>query len=143
MSKDRWFTGFGPTTFTRQYKSYTIPAFRTWVSDNREQSTVHNYFLLLLIEQGVAGMLFFLFLLGAMLYKAQAIYHRTNDPFWKTTVVTIASILLMQCTVNFLSDLIETDKVGSVFYLCIAFLLIADAKTKRTAEEATPEQTKE
>ena len=143
MSKDRWFTGFGPTTFTRQYKSYTIPAFRTWVSDNREQSTVHNYFLLLLIEQGVAGLLFFLLLLGAMLYKAQAIYHRTNDPFWKTTVVTIASILLMQCTVNFLSDLIETDKVGSVFYLCIAFLLIADAKTKRTAEEATPEQTKE
>lgn len=143
MGKEKWLTGFGPTTFTRQYKAYTIPAFRTWVSDNREQSTVHNYFLLLLIEQGVAGLLFFLLLIGGMLWKAQEIYQRTADPFWKTIVVTIASILLMQCTVNFLSDLVETDKVGSVFYLCLAFLLIADAKTKKVAEEATAELTKE
>jgi hypothetical protein len=40
----------------------------------------------------------------------------------------------MQCTVNFLSDLIETDKVGSVFYLCLAFLVIADAKTREGME---------
>lgn len=138
MAKENWLTGLGPTTFTRQYKAYTIPAFRTWVSDNREQSTVHNYFLLLLIEQGLAGLLFFLLLIGGMLWKAQTIYRRSADPLWKITTVTIAAILLMQCTVNFLSDLIETDKVGSVFYLCLAFLVIADEKTSmpfRTDEQ--------
>ena len=130
MSGDRWATGFGPTTFYQHYKSYTVPAFRTWVSDNREQSTVHNYFLLLLIEQGVVGLFLFLLLLGAMFWYAQKVYHRTNSLFWKTTVAAIAVILVMQCTLNFLSDLIETDKVGSVFYLCLAFLIIADRKTE-------------
>jgi O-antigen ligase len=109
---------------------------------------VHNYFLLLLIEQGLAGLLFFLLLISGMLWKAQAIYRRTADPFWKTVAAAIAAILLMQCTVNFLSDLIETDKVGSVFYLCLAFLLIADAKTSMTRKtdeqgRSTAEEKKE
>jgi O-antigen ligase len=38
--------------------------------------------------------------------------------------------LVMICTVNFLSDLIETDKIGSVFYICLASLVVADIKTK-------------
>lgn len=131
MSKERWLTGFGPTTFYQEYKAYTIPLFRTWVSDNREGSTVHNYFLLLLIEQGVLGLLFFLFLVGAMFWKAQRLYQRASNPFWRIVAATIASVLWMQCTVNFLSDLIETDKIGSVFYLCLSFLIIADAKQKK------------
>ena len=131
MSADRWATGFGPTTFYEQYQSYTVPAFRTWVSNNPEHSTVHNYFLLLLIEQGLPGLLFFLVLIGTLFWQAQKIFNRAEDKFWKITAASIAAILWMQCTVNFLSDLIETDKVGSVFYLCAAFLVIADAKTKR------------
>lgn len=130
MGKEKWLTGFGPTTFYQEYKPYAIPLFRTWVSENREQSTVHNYFLLLLVEQGIVGLSLFLLLLGLLFSKAQKLYQQTTNPFWKTAAATIASILWMQCTVNFLSDLIETDKVGSVFYLCVAFLIIADAKTK-------------
>jgi O-antigen ligase len=140
MSGERWATGFGPTTFYQHYKSYAVPAFRTWVSDNREQSTVHNYFLLLLIEQGVVGLLLFLLLLGTLFWYAQKIYHRTDSRFWKTTVAAIAAILAMQCILNCLSDLIETDKVGSVFYLCLSFLIIADVKTKRTDEQTNKEQ---
>lgn len=122
--------GFGPTTFFHNYPAYTVPAFRTWVSNNPERSTVHNYFLLLLIEQGIPGLFFFLLLLGLLFRQAQAIYSRATDPFWKTTVAAVGSILLMQCTVNFLSDLIETDKVGSVFYLCVAVLIIASRITR-------------
>ena len=133
MAEDSWQTGFGPTTFYQHYKGYTVPAFKTWVSKNEEQSTVHNYFLLLLIEQGALGLILFLCLVGAMFWYAQRIYQRTIDIFWKRTVAAIAAILMMQCTLNFLSDLVETDKVGSVFYLCIAALIIADRKTKKTA----------
>lgn len=130
MSRENWATGFGPTTFYQHYKSYAMPVFRTWVSSNREQSTVHNYFLLLLLEQGVPGLAFFLLLLGALFWQAQIIYRRTADLFWKVAVATLASILWMLCTVNFLSDLLEADKVGSIFYLCVAFLMLADRKTR-------------
>lgn len=131
MVKDNWQTGFGPTTFYHQYKTYTLPAFETYVSDNPEKSTVHNYFLLLLIEQGIIGLLLFVVLIVVLFWYAQKIYFRTNDHLWKVVVSAIASILVMQCVINFLSDMIETDKVGSVFYLCVAALIIADIKTRK------------
>jgi len=137
MVKDTWQTGTGPSTFYHQYKSYTLPAFKTYVSANTEQSTVHNYFLLVLIEQGVIGFLLFIGLVACFFWYAQKIYHRTKEKFWKVTVAAIASIMIMQCTVNFLSDMIETDKIGSVFYLCIAVLIIADFKTRNESNFPT------
>ena len=131
MIKDNWQTGSGPSTFYSQYKSYTQPAFKTYVSKNPEKSTVHNYFLLLLIEQGAIGCLLFLALVTALFWYAQKIYFRMDEKFWKVVVSAVASILVMQCIINFLSDMIETDKVGSVFYLCIATLIIADIKTRK------------
>ena len=137
MIKDNWQTGFGPSTFYHQYKSYTLPAFKTYGSGNREQSTVHNYFLLMLIEQGVMGCLLFVALLVAMLWYCQKIYFRTKDKFWRVVIAAASSVLVMQCIVNFLSDMIETDKVGSVFYLCVAVIIIADVKTKSSSDLST------
>jgi O-antigen ligase len=131
MVKDNWETGFGPSTFYHQYKSYTLPAFKTYVSDNKEQSTVHNYFLLLLIEQGVMGCLLFVALVTALFWYAQKIYFQASEKFWKVVVATTAAVVVMECTINFLSDMIETDKVGSVFYLCVAALIISDIKTRK------------
>jgi len=37
--------------------------------------------------------------------------------------------------VNFLSDLIETDKVGSLFFLCIAVLVVVDLNTRQESSE--------
>jgi len=131
MIEDSWLTGFGPNTFYYNYKPYAVPAFKTWVSDNKEHSTVHNYFLLVLIEQGVPGLLFFLFLIAAMIYYAEKIYHRTNDTFYKSAVMACGIMTIMIVAVNFLSDLIETDKVGSLFFLCLATLVTIDLKTRK------------
>ena len=84
MIKDNWLTGYGPNTFYENYKGYTVPAYKTWVSDNPEHSTVHNYFLLTAIEQGIPGFIFFTAAVGAMIYYAQHLYHRVKDPFYKT-----------------------------------------------------------
>jgi O-antigen ligase len=131
MIEDSWKTGLGPSTFYKNYKSYTQPAFKTWVSSNKEQSTVHNYYLLMIIEQGALGLILFLLLLGLVFWYIQKIYHRTSDEFWKRVIAVVASVMMMQCVLNFLSDLVETDKVGSIFYLCIAIVMIADAKTQK------------
>lgn len=137
MVEDNWQTGFGPSTFFYQYKGYTLPAFKTYVSDNREQSTVHNYFLLMLIEQGVIGCALFVLLIAALLWYCQKIYFRTKDKFWQTTIAAVASVLIMQCVINFLSDMIETDKVGSIFYLCVAVIIVADEKTRRATSDSS------
>jgi O-antigen ligase len=137
MIKDNWLTGYGPNTFYENYKGYAVPAFKTWVSDNKEHSTVHNYFLLIAIEQGVPGLLFFIILMGSMLYYAQYLYHRVKDLFYKTTAITVGVIVTMIMVVNFLSDLIETDKIGSIFFLSIAILIAADINTRETLKFST------
>jgi O-antigen ligase len=130
MIKENPVTGFGPNTFYQNYKSYTVPAFKTWVSDNDDHSTVHNYFLLTTIEQGLPGLLFLLILFGAILYYAQCLYHRLTDHFYKSVTITAGVTSVMIFIVNFLSDLVETDKIGSLFFLCIAVLVTADMNNR-------------
>lgn len=126
MVKDNLLTGVGPGAFYNNYKEYAVPAYKTWVSDNKERSTVHNYFLLTLTEQGIPGLIIFLVLTGTMLWYSQHLYSRSNDKFYKVASMAVGVILVMVLTVNFLSDLIEADKIGSLFFLCMGLLIAID-----------------
>ncbi len=44
--------------------------------------------------------------------------------FYKQVALAAAIILVMIGVVNFLSDLIETDKIGSLFWLCLGMIFI-------------------
>ena len=123
MAREEPITGSGPNSFYPMYKSYVANDFRTYVSDNPEKSTVHNYFLLLLAEQGVPGLALFTVLYIMMLMTAQKIYHISTDRHTKGLMLVIGAVLGMIGVLIFLSDLIETDKIGSVFYLCAGALL--------------------
>jgi len=138
MIKDNWLTGYGPNTFYAKYKPYAVPAYKTWVSDNKDRSTVHNYFLLTIIEQGAPGLFLFLLLTGAMFYYAQYLFHKAKDRFHRQSAITAGVVLTMLMVVNFLSDLVETDKVGSLFFLCIAVLVVTDLNIhKEPSDPAT------
>jgi O-antigen ligase len=93
------------------------------VSDNPERSTVHNYFLLILVEQGIPGLLIFCLLLYVLLSAAHRQYHAAEDLFDRAIAAGILAVLSMIILLNMLSDLIETDKVGSIFFICIGLLL--------------------
>ncbi|RYZ23702.1 MAG: O-antigen ligase domain-containing protein [Chitinophagaceae bacterium] len=135
MAPEHWATGWGPNTFAQNYQRYTIPAFRTWVSDNADHSTVHNYYLLTFIEQGFVGLALLLFLVGYAFYTAQRLYHRLQHPVWRAAVAIAAVVLGMECTFNFLNDLVETDKLGSLFYLSLAVLVSAEVWYARGEKE--------
>jgi O-antigen ligase len=130
MIKENALTGYGPNTFYEHYKEYAIPAYKTWVSDNPDHSTVHNYFLLTAIEQGIPGLIFLLVLLGAMLYYAQYLYYRVTDRVYKTVAAVSGVMIIMIIGLNFFSDLIETDKIGSLFFLCLTTLVVVDMNSR-------------
>ena len=138
MIGERWFTGFGPNTFYPKYQQYTVAEYRTYVSDNPEHSTVHNYFLLLLTEQGVIGILLFYLLFLVMLWKAQQLYHTGTTAFLKGMGLLIGAVVAMIGVLNLLSDLIETDKVGSIFYLCAGILIALDRKNQEALRPSHP-----
>lgn len=123
MVNDKCITGFGPNCFYEEYKPYAVPAFKTWVSRNDDHSTVHNYFLLTAIEQGIPGLLLLICLFGAMIWFAEKNYHNAANDDERVIALTAASIISILLLLNFLSDLIETDKAGSIFFLCIAVLV--------------------
>lgn len=131
MVKDKWITGYGPNTFYEEYMPYAVPAFKTWVSQNEDHSTVHNYFLLTAIEQGIPGLILLLCLFGALIWYAEKNYQRSDNEFDRVIALMITSILSMLLVLNFLSDLIETDKVGSIFFLCITLLIAQSWKENK------------
>jgi len=124
MTEGHLLHGYGPNSFFYEYKPYTVTAFQTYVSINEEKSTVHNYFLLLLIEQGIPGLLIFCLLLGGLFYYVQKWYHEASDRTERIMASTIAAVLGMIVSLNMLSDLIETDKIGGLFFICLGILCI-------------------
>ena len=126
MVQDRWFLGFGPGNFYNFYQSYTVSSFETYVSDNPEMSGVHNYFLMIMVEQGMIGFCLFFGLCISLFVKGEDIYHKLKDEKDKAFVMAIM-LSLMAIVLNILmSDLIEVDKIGSLFFINIAMLVNQD-----------------
>ncbi len=134
MLADRPVTGFGPNAFYLHYRPYTVNRFETWVSDNKEHSTVHNYFLLIALEQGIIGLVLFCVLYFGMLLHIQRLYHRFQSRFYRTVSLTVGMVLVMIGVINCMSDMIETDKIGSLFWLCLGMTVLLDGKNREERE---------
>ena len=116
MIKDRPWLGFGPSNFYSCYQPYSINSFQTYVSDNPEQSGIHNYFLMVLVEQGFIGLAIFLIIILASYWKVTALRaDHISSPLvmlslsWMTGIV----IILM------LNDMIEVVKLGPFFFMAL------------------------
>ncbi|PZF73881.1 O-antigen ligase family protein [Taibaiella soli] len=135
MSTANPWTGVGPNAFYYYYKPYTVTSFRTYVSRNDEHSTTHNYFLYMLVEQGWPALILYAILVFVFFYQAQKVYHRFEDKFYRSVTIGIAMMFAAGFINNFFSELLETHKVGSLFYLSIALLVILDRKSKEPIPE--------
>ena len=128
MIADKPLVGSGPATFYPEYKRYTVKSFRTYVSDNPEKSTTHNYFLLQLAEQGIPGFLLFIILVATGLLLAERLYHRSQHRPEVRRVVLAATLSLVVIVFHLtLNELVEADKIGPVFFVCLALLVRAES----------------
>ncbi len=123
MIPARPWLGWGPGNFVNFYQGYTVTSFQTYVSDNPEKSGIHSYFLLMLVEQGVPGLLFFVLLLGGAFVFGERAYHLQPDAECRAILLTTLCSLAVITSFLLINDMIETDKVGSFFFLYLAFLI--------------------
>jgi O-antigen ligase len=139
MSKDRPWTGVGPNAFYMYYKPYAVTAFRTYVSRNTEHSTTHNYFLYMLVEQGWPALMLYTIFVFTVFFQAQRIYHRFSkaERFYKYCTLGVAMMFAAGFINNFFSELLETHKVGSLFYISVALLVVLDRKSRELQDVAT------
>jgi O-antigen ligase len=134
MVSERPLTGFGPNNFFDFYKIYTVRSFKTYVSDNPDQSTVHCYYLLLAVEQGIPATLLFLGLIFYALLRGEFLYHHAPKRWQRQTALAALSSLVIILILISINDLIETDKIGSFFYLNLALLVNLDVQTRKENE---------
>lgn len=131
MIAEKPVTGFGANSFYPSYQPYTIAPFKTWVSNNPEHSTVHNYYLLLTVEQGIPALIIFGGLLMYLILQTQKMYHRFQQNYYRMISLGTGIVLLMIASLNGSSDLIETDKIGGLFWLCTGVVLSLQQLLKR------------
>jgi O-antigen ligase len=128
MTEARPVFGFGPGNFYTFYRSYTVTSFQTYVSDNPEGSGIHSYYLMTLVEQGLPGLIIFLLLCGYALLRGEAIYHRAaNEKDRHITMMALLSFIVILALL-IINDLVETDKIGSFFFMNLALLVNLDLK---------------
>jgi O-antigen ligase len=135
MIADKPVFGFGPGNFYHYYKQYTLHRFSTYVSDNPEKSGIHNYYLMVTLEQGIIGLIIFLMLIYYTIIYGENVYHSSVDRKRKDLVM--ASLLSTIVIDSFLlmNDMIETDKVGSFFFFNIAIIVIIDLFNRQETEQ--------
>ena len=122
LFKQHPMVGVGPNNFTANYKPYTVTSYETYISDNEEKSTVHNYFLLLLTEQGIPALLLYIILLVTIFLTAQRVYNISSEENRKY-IIAITLCIVSFLFNNTLSDLVEANKVGSLFFISLALLI--------------------
>jgi O-antigen ligase len=138
MSQDELMFGYGPGNFYNFYKGYTVYKFQTYVSDNPEKSGVHSYFLMTLVDQGILGCLIFFALTFAILIYGEKIYHETTNKERANIILAIIYSMIVIDSFLLINDMIETDKVGSFFFIMIGILVnfdLLNQKEKPLIEE--------
>ena len=128
MVKEHPYLGFGPGNFYSFYKPYTVTSFTTYVSDNPEQSGVHSYFLMTAIEQGIVGLVIFILLCCYTLLLGERLYHQVSSTSQRTIVLMATLSLVIIDSILLINDMVETDKVGSFFFMSMAILVNIDLR---------------
>ncbi len=129
MVSEQPLVGFGPNNFVNFYKKYSVSSFKTYVSENKDNSTIHCYYLLVAVEQGIVGFLIFMALVFYTLILGERVYHNSTGferSFAMASTLSFFIILLLLL----INDLIETDKIGSFFFMQMAVLVNLDLKTR-------------
>ena len=122
MVADEPITGVGPSNFYETYKPYSVFSFETYVSDNPERSGIHNYYLMVLVEQGWIGLFIFLVLIIIAFFKLEDLYHSTQSKERKQLLLCLGATLMMIVTINTVNDMIEVIKIGGIFFFVLSII---------------------
>jgi O-antigen ligase len=69
--------------------------------------------------------------------QAQRTYQKFKDRFYKQVTLGVAMMFAASFVNNFFSELIETHKVGALFYMSISLLIILTHKSKKEQEQTS------
>lgn len=127
MVKEKPIFGFGPATFYSNYQKFTLPAFETYVSNNPEKSGIHNYYLMILVEQGVIGLLIWIILIVVVFVVGQKVFHLVKKEEEKSLIMAVLCSICMVAAILIINDLMEVDKIGPIVFVGMAVIAASNS----------------
>lgn len=136
MFLDKPVLGFGPGTYQFQYAPFQHSHDKTIISTNAgTMGTAHSEYLLLLAEQGLFGMVFFVLVVTTVSWLAVKVYKESEK---KETQIFVLSIFLGLVTYfvhGALNNFLDTDKASVPFWGFIAMLVATDIANRDSKEK--------
>jgi putative inorganic carbon (HCO3(-)) transporter len=102
----------------------------------------HNYFVKVLLETGVIGLLLFLWLLGRMWGLGYVLFRRAEDPFWAAIGLGFLALMCSATVVNFFGDRWTYQQLDGYIWIllgCVIRGLIVTRENDHQVEESDKE----
>ena len=87
---------------------------------------MHNYYLMTAVEQGIAGCFIFIGFCFFVMLRGEKVYHQTQDPARRRILLSAMLCFVLIDLLMLMNDFVETDKIGSLFFMSIAMLVNID-----------------
>jgi len=100
----------------------------------------HNYYLKVLVETGIVGLLIFLWLLGKMLYQGQTLFFRAEDPFFRALGLGFAALMVGTMVLNLFGDRWTYFQVNGYIWVVLALVMRAHIILREGAKETEVDQ---
>jgi putative inorganic carbon (hco3(-)) transporter len=98
----------------------------------------HNYFVKVLVETGIAGLLIVLWLLGRAFGEGYRLFRYARDPFFKSLGLGMIGWLVCAVTANLFGDRWTFLQVNGYMWVIAGFVCSAHEIEKRAAAESSP-----
>ena len=124
MYKERSVFGFGPGTYQFEYAPYQLSQEKTEISTNAgDRGNAHSEYIGPMSEQGTAGMLIMITLVGVVVITGMMVYKRTDNARIKSLSLSIMLGLLTYFLHGLLNNFLDTDKASVPVWAFIAMLV--------------------
>ena len=127
MFKEKPILGWGPGTYQFQYAPFQLKRMRTIISTNSgDVGNAHSEYLGPLAEQGLFGMISFIWLAIVIVVVGLRVYKKTEDKEIKMLALGITLGFLTYFLHAFLNNFLDTDKLAVPFWGLAAVLAALD-----------------
>ncbi len=102
----------------------------------------HNYYLKILAETGLLGMLLFLLLLRMLFTAGWRLYRETDDPFWSAVATGFTAMVVCGIMLNFFGDRWSYQQVDGYLWMLLGVVFRGQMETDEAlpAEEAEDDE---
>ena len=132
MFHQRPIAGFGAGTYQFEYGAFQVSNDKTIITTHAGTGgTAHSEYFLALSETGIVGMLLFIAIIVATVWRAIIAYQRTQNHTQKLLLLAALAGLTTYYVHAALNNFLDTDKLAALYWSNIAIIVSIDLATQR------------